>query len=372
MRKLRDNGDWVPVAVFLAVGAVVALAAWAAGQDPFDARTWAHFDSHQYEAIARHGYRIDPCLPAPRVPGAVCGDAGWFPGYPLLMAALMGLGAPMPAGGVAVSWLFSLATLILLWRTFLGRRLDGGSVACLVFVACPPGAVFHYAQFPLSMNEFFMALALWYLHRRRWLAAGLAGAVAGASYVIGVWLAPVAAIWAACQGRDAGPAERARRAALSGGVMALGGLAVVAAMWSSTGHWDAYFRTQANYYHHLTWPGITFSDRIQPLFWGVGLERVPPVQTVAVAAVMLFLLIRVARRVSEMDATRWLVLGLCLVLWLWPLSQNNAPLWRSAGVLVPVGLLLRDLPARVAIPLVAAFVALAVPMTMFFVENRLT
>jgi hypothetical protein len=372
MHRFRSSGDWVPIAVFLAVGAVVAAAAWAAGQNPLDARTWAHWDSIQYEAIARHGYRIDPCTPFPRVPGALCGNAGWFPGYPLLMAALLGLGVPMPAGGVAVSWLFSLATLILLWRTFLGRRLDSGSVACLVFVACPPGAVFHYAQFPLSMNEFFMVLALWHLHRHRWLAAGLVGAVVSASYVIGVFLAPVAAIWAGCQGRGTRPAERARRAALSGGVMSLGGVAVVTAMKLSTGHWDAYFRTQANFYHHLTWPGYTFSDRLQPLLWGSGLERVPAVQMLAVAAVMLLLLVRVARGAGFMDPTRWLVLGLCLVLWLWPLSQSNAPLWRSAGVLVPAGLLLRDLPARVAIPLVAAFVALAVPMTMFFVENRLT
>jgi hypothetical protein len=371
MSTFRDNGDWVPVAVFLAVGAVVAAAAWAAGQDPLHARTWAHWDSIQYESIARHGYRIDPCTTV-RAPGALCGNAGWFPGYPLLLAVLLDLGVPMPAGGVIVSWLFSLATLILLWRTFLGRRLDSGSVACLVFVACPPGAVFHYAQFPLSMNEFFMALALWYLHRRRWLAAGVVGAVASASYVIGVWIAPVAALWAACQGRDTALAERARRAALSGGVMALGGVAVVTAMWLSTGHWDAYFRTQANFYHHLTLPGYTFSDRLQPLFWGSGLELAAPVQMIVVAVAMLLLLARVAWRTREMDSTRWLVLGLCLVLWLWPMSQNNAPLWRSAGVLVPAGLLLRDLPARVAIPLVTAFVALAVPMTMFFVENRLT
>src|SRR2546421_5532906 len=107
-----------------------------------------------------------------------------------------------------------------------------------------------------------MSLALWRLHTRRWLRAGLIGALACGTYVIGVVLAPVALVWAASLGRDTPWRERARRAALSGGVMALGPVAVVAAMQLFTGHWDAYFMTQAKYHHHLVWPGVTFSMRL--------------------------------------------------------------------------------------------------------------
>jgi hypothetical protein len=366
----RLRGDWVPVVVFLAVGLLLAAAAYAAGQDPFDSHTWAHWDSGLYESIARHGYLIEPC--ESHHVGGVCGNAGWFPGYPLLMAGLVRLGVPLPAGGVALSWCFSLATLILLWRTFLGRRLNAGAVACLVFTACPPGAVYHYAEFPPSMNTFFTVLALWQLHRRRWLTAGLVGAVACGSYVVGVVLAPVTLVWAACLGRDTPPLERARRAALSGGVMLLGGLAVVTAMQLFTGHWDAYFMTQAKYNHHLVWPGITFSERLDPLLFDKGLVRVPPLQMIAVAVAMLCLLVQAVPRVRHMDATRCLILALALVFWLFPLSQNNAPLWRSASVLVPAGLLLRDAPKRLAIPIVAVFVVLAVPVTMLFVDGLMT
>ena len=367
-RSWRD--DWVPVAVFLAVAVVLFGAALAAGQNPLASGTWAHWDSGLYESIARHGYRIDPCL-TPGVDG-VCGNAGWFPGYPVLLAGLLGLGVPLPAGGVLLSWAFSLATLVLLWRTFLPRRATPGAIACLVFAACPPGAVYHYAEFPLAMNAFLTVLALWQLHRRRWLAAGVVGAVACASYVIGVVLAPVVLVWAACQGHDTPWRERLRRAALSGGVMSLGPIAVVTAMWLSTGHWNAYFMVQAKYNHHLVWPGVTFSQRLDPLLHGSGLERVPPLQMILVAVMMAALIVHGLRRARALGATRWLILSVCAVLWLFPLTQNAAPLWRSASVLVPAALLVRHVRARWAVPLLVALVALAFPVTMLFVEGRLS
>src|SRR2546429_540516 len=125
-RRLR--GDWVPVVVFLAVTIFMALVAHFAGRNPFDAHTWAQWDSSYYESIARHGYVMQPCAGGPHTDG-ICGNAGWFPGYPLAMAGLERLGVPLPAGGVVLSWLFSLATLILLWRTFLARRASAGAIA---------------------------------------------------------------------------------------------------------------------------------------------------------------------------------------------------------------------------------------------------
>jgi hypothetical protein len=369
-RRLR--GDWAPVVVFLAIGIFMALVAHAAGRNPFAAHTWAQWDSAYYESIARHGYVMEPCVGGAD-PHGVCGNAGWFPGYPLVMAVLVRIGVPLPAGGVVLSWLFSLATLILLWRTFLGRRASVGAIACLVFAACPPGAVFHYAEFPLAMNSFFMVLALWQLHNRRWLWAGVAGALACGSYVVGVVLAPVVLVWAACLGRDTPWRERVRRAALSGGVMGLGPLAVVAAMQLFTGHWNAYFMTQAKYQHHLVWPGVTFSRRLEPLGFSSGLERwAAPYLMIAVAIMMICLLVHVAGRARRMDATRWLILSLALVLWLFPLSQYNAPLWRSASVLLPAGLLLRDVPRWLAVAIAAAFIVLAAPIATLFVEGRLT
>src|SRR4051812_13315161 len=363
---LRD--DLVPIAVFLAVGAILALAAHAPGENPLAARTWAHWDSGWYESIASHGYRIEPCPSRPGA-GALCGNAGWFPGYPLVIAALMRIGVPMPAGGVALSWIFSLATLILLWRTFLDRRLSAPALACLGFAACPPGAVFHYAEFPLSMNAFFMALALWLLHRRRWLAAGLAGAVACFTYAIGVVFAPVVLVWAFFVDRDVPLRERVRRAALSGGLMALGAGLVVFLMLVSTGHWDAYFLVQSNYGHHLVWPGRTFWDRVWPLF-DVGtpmLRRLVALQTLLVAAFVIGLMAQARARARVMDATEWLILASVVVLWLFPLTQLNAPLWRSAGVLAPAALLVRRMPAVWGAAVVVTSFAIAVPVTMLFV-----
>src|SRR5437763_8430148 len=105
-RRLR--GDWVPVVVFLAVGILMALVAHAAGRNPFDAHTWAQWDSGLYESIARHGYALAPCANGP-ASDAVCGNTGWFPGDPLVLAALLHIGVALPAGGVVLAWVVGLA-----------------------------------------------------------------------------------------------------------------------------------------------------------------------------------------------------------------------------------------------------------------------
>ena len=40
-----------------------------------------------------------------------CGNAAWFPGYPLLLAGLHVFGLPILGTGIAVSWIFSAAAL---------------------------------------------------------------------------------------------------------------------------------------------------------------------------------------------------------------------------------------------------------------------
>src|SRR5437868_7386667 len=110
----------------LATGAILAACVWA-GASPWDAKPWTHGDSGLYLDIARHGYTLYRC-------GADwCGNAGWFPALPWLTAGLHSVtGLSYVAAAVGVAWAFHAGTLVLLWTTFLDRRLTPGAASALL------------------------------------------------------------------------------------------------------------------------------------------------------------------------------------------------------------------------------------------------
>jgi hypothetical protein len=354
--------------------------------DPFQALTWARWDSGQYKVIAAYGYDdVVPCPPSSGYgPGTWCGDAGWFPAYPRLVRAVYELGSPVlkvdqPAqhrlGGaaVAVSWLFALGTLLLLWATFLRRNLDAAAIGCLLFAAYVPGQIYHYAVFPLSMLAFFTVLHLWFLDRRRWLAAGLAGAVAAATYPIGVMLVPISAIWIALILVDAPWRERARRVALASGITACGFIAVLVDMRVETGHWDAYFLIQAKYGHGLHNPAAVFVDAVRPVFHGslLGTAKAPALQTLLVGLILGCVFLQAALRWRRLTALDGLLLVWAAFYSLFPLTQANVSLLRSQAALLPLALLVRHLPRPLLFLTVGALLWLSVPITELFLSGKL-
>ena len=238
---------WPALAILGAAAATVFITCAASGFPVFDTATWARFDSGQYASIARHGYTLFHCPP----PSASdwCGNAGWFPAYPALAAVLSAVGIPLLTAALALSWLFTAATVALLWGTFLERRVSLAALGALAYAAFAPGMVYDWAIFPLSMLAFSTVAFLWLLIQGRWVAAGLAGAVAGLTYPVGALVALPAATWllAGPAGSDMG--ERVRRATIVAGLSLSGPLLLVLVQWISLGHWNAYFLVQEKYGH---------------------------------------------------------------------------------------------------------------------------
>src|SRR5262245_21520137 len=200
----------------LATAAILGAVSWA-GASPWDAEPWIHGDSFLYLDIARHGFTLYPC-------GADWfGNAGWFPALPWLTVAVHAVTRVSYVGAaVGVACAFHAATLVLLWNTFLERRLTVGAISSLLFAAFAPGLVFHEAIFPMSMLAFFTLLHIWLLYRGRWLGAGLAGAAAALAYPVGVLLAGTSALWLLLRGAPAG--ARLRAVAQASGLTLAGAL----------------------------------------------------------------------------------------------------------------------------------------------------
>jgi 4-amino-4-deoxy-L-arabinose transferase-like glycosyltransferase len=339
------------------------------------ARTWERWDSTLYLDIAENGYTLTPC---PDRPSQWCGNAGWFPLYPWVIGALHRLGLPLRGTAVALSWLFAGATLSLLWRTFLARTAaaaagsGAAAVGALAYAAFAPGQIYGYAVFPLSMLAFFTVAHLWCLWRERFVLAGLAGAAAALSYPIGVLLAPVAAIWLLSD-RSVPWWARVRRAAVASGLIAAGFALLLLVQWAQTGRWDAYFLVHEKYAHGFDNPLASVWNDVHYFFegWGLILDQVPRIQTVFVAVVLVSVLVAMAMRRATWTRLHLLLVLWAVVTWAFPLTQANISPYRAHAALLPLAVLVRDLPRPLRYGFVAGAVALSVPMASLYLQGRL-
>lgn len=196
------------------------------------------WDGTWYLAAVEQGYPAK----IPEVGGElVQNTTAFFPLYPLAVRAadVVLPGGPGVAGvGVALAFGAVAAVLVaVVASTLAGRAVAERSAALFCFF---PGAV----VFSLIYSEGAMiaaaAACLLFLHQRRWVAAGIAGAVASASRPTGIVVAAACA-WAAMVAIRHRREWRALAAPL---IAPLGMLAFFAFLWARTGEADIWFRTQ--------------------------------------------------------------------------------------------------------------------------------
>lgn len=307
----------------------------------FTLDAWVRWDSKHYLEIAKDGYRLFSCAEQPGYAAQDwCGNAGWFPGYPLLIRLFLRAGIPEVPAAVSISALFTLLALHALWTRFLGGRPSHAAFLALAIASLAPGAVYQHAVFPIALLLFFQIRALDAFARERFFAAGLWGAAAAFTYPSGVLLAAVFAAHGLFTKRTA------RAILLPASSTALGFGLVLLLHQLAVGDWQAFFEVQRKYGFSLRWPQDTLADRLAPLLEGGSLF--PALQTLLVAALMLGLLLALAlcwRRLAAADA---LITLHALVYWLFPLVLGGGlSLHRAEALLMPAAVLTRRLPAPV-------------------------
>jgi len=360
----------IPLLVWGCAAIGVVIVAVVLGYNPWDSSTWSRWDSGLYEDIARDGYDLFPCEEEPT---KWCGDAAWFPAYPWLFGGLHQLGLPLQGSGVLVSWLFAAGTIILLWATFLERRMGAAAAAALFYAAFAPGQIYYYAVFPLSLLTFTTVACLWLLYRERYVAAGIAGAVAALSYPVGVLLAPISAVWLVAQ-RSVPLGERLRRVAITSGPILAGIWILIVVQRIETGHWDAFFLIQEKYavLHGSRNPFVAFWEVLRA---GVqdfehGISVVVALQTAFVTIVLALVLVHAFRRRRSLDRADSLLLLWAVATWALPLSQAFS-VQRGQAALLPLAVLVARLPSRLAWSLAVVAAAIAVWMESYFLDGTL-
>lgn len=251
------------------------------------------WDANFYISLTRDGY-------PPRHPGANH-HLAFFPLYPLLLRAM-----PFDVFWAA----FLLSNLCALIAALIVLRLAGFEAAALFL--CSPGA--HFFCYPYSEALFAAALAacLLLLRSERYLAAGLAGAVASATRSPGV-AAAVALFTQVVRGRF--------RAAL-GGIVALAGIG--AFMW-----WCHVAQSDALAFIHLQ----AFHGRklslLGPIRAFLAFDNDPDYYLVSIAA--LYVALRMIRRTP---AWQWVTAAFLVLL---PMSTGTlAAMIRYQSANVPL------------------------------------
>jgi hypothetical protein len=269
-----------------------------------------------------------------------------------------------------VSLLFCFGALLVLWVGLLDRSPTPRNLIALAFAAFVPGQIYDHTVFPLSVAGFFVLLAFALLRRRRFVGAGLAGAAACMSYPTAVLIAPLTAVWMLYAERGSPWRLRLERAALTGGLMALGLGAVLLIDKLEVGVWTAYFKVQSHYHHTARDPFVAWLDTVKPLRDGIhGLPSVPALEAAFVGALVVLLLVHSAWRRRRVTPLELLALGFAVAVWLFPLSLGTVDIYRSDALLIPAALLVRRLPIALAITVTAGAIALSVPMgEAFFVR----
>jgi len=355
---------WIGPLVIVGCLALWASIMWIAARsvqlDVLDTSTWGRWDTGWYRTIAEEGYSFGRCVGVPnRSIDDYCGAAGWFPGFPYTNRIIGSVtGASVDTVGRWIAFLGLVVTLATLWYGFLARRPLERAVPAMALAAAFPSGVYFGAIFPVSIVTASVVGALALVERRRFLAAGLVGAIGAVSYPSGVMVA--AAAVAPLVMTAIGPFRVRLRAALSVALPPVAGYLLVLLNFERTvGRWDAWFKVQEGYGYGVTSPLSTIQRQLASIL-GVDASPWIGMQTafvLGVVAVCGFLAVRDRRSLTLGEVGCIAVVGM---LWLPPLVLGgDLSLYRAESLLVPAAIVV----SRLGWQWIAALAVVAVPIS---------
>lgn len=326
----------VPALALLASQIFVWVCAAVAVANPFSIKSGLRWDAGTYVDIAENGYYLFRCSEQPGIvqpdtpAGAWCGNAGWFPLYPMLARVLHVTGVPYDVAAYAISLGALFGCFLLLWWL-----LDFRQPLWLALAALLPGTVYHHVTYPISLATLALLGAVAALRARSWPWAAACAALGAAAYPNTGLLALVVPVAVAVRWRRWLPVVASFLIGSSGWIF------TVAVFQFDTGRWDAYFLTQKKYGNGVHNPLAT-ANRL--LAGSARLDtKLSFLAALALSALVIlaYFQVRAGQR-SEQTVLVALTLGLLVI----PLIAGpSVSAYRSHALLVPAVLALRDLPA---------------------------
>jgi len=337
--KCKQVARWlIPCGMFVVALATTFMAAKVAGVDPLSGSSYSRFDSGHYLSIAKGGYDYFWCGGVHTHIG--CGNAGWFPGYPMLIRAAHVL-VPFlswEVAGIVVSQSCFLFILLFVWFRVLNEKLSLRNVLILLFIGWYPNGIYFHVIFPYTAFLVCVLIALDAASKARWRISGVLGFLAATIYPIGFLFSIPLAI--ATQLSTQKSCCRFWRGILMMGFVLYGTFTVLLYMFISTGIWNTYLSVQTKY---------KYADRTRnPFHWiwrlyNEGLFESITIQQLSSLFTFSLLLICVAlvlfRRISTPTRGEIVTLIYGWIYWLFLVTVGYPSFHRADLFLFPVGVL---------------------------------
>lgn len=299
----------------------------------------------------------------------VGGNAAWFPGYSLVVRALKPKGLTPAKTAKIVSTAFALVLLLAVCHILPAHSRSRWPAALLAGLF--PGFIYDHTVFPISMTACLGVVALLLASKRKYLAAGAAGALAASAYPTG-FLVSVTMLLAIAGDAGLGIVQKVR-AILQGPALGLLGLVGVFVYQERSIGWNGFLRMRQQYFDNtVANPLATFATNTAPVWQGeFRLETVPPFQSVVMIFVMLLTLGIAWRHRRSLDVAERLLAMNATLFWLFPYLVGTFGPTRSEALLIGIVPVLARLPRAGQIGLLAVFAALGAAICVLFFRNIL-
>ncbi len=155
---------WIPVAIYLGFLALYSIFSVINGNDYLYQPVW---DIGHYLTISETGYEVIPCTDASgNRTGGICGNVGWYPAWPLIVAAIRPLlGGSSQLAFAGLAHLFCLLFFIALFE--LADKLSDRKTATITVlaVAMSPASFYLLTGFPYSLMLLLLTVYILLLYR---------------------------------------------------------------------------------------------------------------------------------------------------------------------------------------------------------------
>jgi hypothetical protein len=373
IKRAVVNQAELAVVAFLFSQVLLGVVLHFAHHDFFRPDTWSRWDSGIYISIATTGYEMYPCAGRdgnPETSTGVCGNAGWFPGYPLLIR-LLGVGFKNKVMvAVVISKSLYLLSLFLILKIAGVKQFSLRNILFISMAAVSFSFVYFNAVFPLSAEVFFILSGFYfYLRRKPWIT-GLFCFLASFFYPSGFVLAFVFAI-AILLNKEERFKNKIKPILIQ---LVMGGLGVFLAFLIiklSVNDWTAFLKVQAKYGHQFINPvsNVVLYIKHLPYSSFFSIKNVSIYQSLLVLAgyILMTVLFFVQRMYRD---ELWLLTFIFLSLFLvfpWSLG-GPVSTYRSEALLLPFVFLVKGARASYLSVILVILLLVGLPLSFLFFD----
>jgi len=370
-RKIFLNQIAIVLITFLFSQVVLALILHYLDFGYFNSTNWLRWDSGHYLQIASKGYELFPCAGKfgfPLKSTEICGNTGWFPGYPLLIKLLSYLFKNDIIVAGVISKLFYFMSLLMVLKILDISRFLLKSLLFLCIPAFSFGFIFYNAIFPISAVLFFVLSGIYFFIKRKILLAGLFCFLAAFFYPTGFLLSFVFAITILITGNESFK-QKVVKLLIPVTMGGLGVIAVFAIFQITVNDWTAFLQVQAKYGHSFQSPVKNIGSFLQnaSLFNSFSISHFIHYQSILIisgyiAISYFFFTKRIYK--NELYLLTYIYITLFLI-FPWTISGELSRC-RAESLLLPFVFLLRETKTRWISVILIFLLGLGIPMSYLF------